>query len=485
MRPTLRALANVTGAACVSAVAASASAEMAPTPQPRLLMVQVLFRHGARTPVYTNVPGLAEVAWPPCSHGNAEPFSLAVAPGVDGAPPSAVRLHHLADSSRPAPAPPADIMSQWRTRLGGGCRGGQLTDLGASQALALGARLRARYADRLPGLGARWDCATMSARSTCVPRCVASAQFVLAGLFPPPARAERGRPADARAAAEPVPLAIGDFDTETLFPNGRLSERLRALLAQGRAAWERSPPGAALALRAELDALVPADAFAAYGFAAHNYVRARDVLVALRAHGLPLPYGLDAGALVERVDALATEQIVTMMRAGGAAAGGASEAEVHRHSLGIVMAELLAQMAARARGESAHCLRLYSAHDTTVLPLLMVLGAFEPKHRSWPDFASSVALELYDLRPAEAGPRTEARVGVRVVYASGGREEDITARVPGCPRAGPCPLEAFREAVRHNLPGADGDVGADPHGGARDPVLVGSGMSGRCDPSTR
>jgi hypothetical protein len=200
--------------------------------------------------------------------------------------------------------------------------------------------------------------------------------------------------------------------------------------------------------------------------------------VALRAHGLPLPHGLDADALVERVDALATEQIVTMMRAGDAAAGGAREAEVHRHSLGVVMAELLAQMGARARGESAHCLRLYSAHDTTVLPLLMILGVFEPPRRRWPDFASSLALELYDLRPAEAaGARTEARVGVRVVYNSGGRDEDLTARVPGCPPDGPCPLATFRAAVRRNLPGADGDVGADAHGGARDPVLVGSGMS--------
>jgi hypothetical protein len=34
----------------------------------------------------------------------------------------------------------------------------------------------------------------------------------------------------------------------SLSPNGRRSERLRALLAQGRAAWERSQPAAALAL---------------------------------------------------------------------------------------------------------------------------------------------------------------------------------------------------------------------------------------------
>lgn len=206
----------------------------------------------------------------------------------------------------------------------------------------------------------------------------------------------------------------------------------------------------------------------------------RDVLVALDVHALPLPHGLGDGGVLERVDALATEQIVRMMRGGGGPGGTGADLshEAHRHSLGVFVSQLLAQMDERVRGENTTALRLYSAHDTTLLPLLMILGAFEPPHNRWPGFCSCLALELHDLVPGAARPvgekrRGEEEFGVRVMY----NFEDITARVPGCPRFGPCPLPAFREAVRLSLLGADGHTVHDPHGGSRDPMLVGGGMS--------
>lgn len=168
-----------------------------------------------------------------------------------------------------------------------------------------------------------------------------------------------------------------------------------------------------------------------------------------------------------------------MMRGGGGegSSGPDQQREAHRHSLGVFAAQVLGEMGEAAAGGSAVRLRLYSAHDTTLLPLLMILGAFDPPHDRWPPFSSCLALELHDLAPAPragaAAPRREAEFGVRVMY----NFEDITARVPGCPALGPCPLPAFREALRHCLPGADGDTAADPHGGPRDPVLVGGGMS--------
>lgn len=207
--------------------------------------------------------------------------------------------------------------------------------------------------------------------------------------------------------------------------------------------------------------------------------RLRDVLVALSTHGLPLPHGLEADGLPDRIGALATEQIIRMMRGGGGEGGTGPDHshEAHRHSLGIFMAQVLAEMAASVRGQSDVSLRLFSAHDTTLLPLLMILGAFEPPHDLWPGFSSCIALELHDLAPAARRgsvlPRQESEFGVRVLF----NFEDITQRVPGCPESGPCPLPAFRKAVSHSLPGADGDTGADPHGGSHDPVLVGGGMS--------
>jgi hypothetical protein len=167
-----------------------------------------------------------------------------------------------------------------------------------------------------------------------------------------------------------------------------------------------------------------------------------------------------------------------MMRGGGGkegAAGPGREHEAHRHSLGIFMGQLLDQMDGCASGEKAASLQLFSAHDTTLLPLLMILGVFDPPHQLWPDYSSSLTFELHALAPAGSndGPRPSEQFGVRVRY----QLEDITSRIPGCPKDGPCPLTAFRQAICHSLPGADGDTAVDPHGGPDEPVLV-QGTSG-------
>lgn len=266
-----------TGAGTGAAYAASQA--RSEEPAIRLVAVHAIFRHGARTPVYTQIPGLSDVQWPPCSVGGAEAFALelpASEPGlrIGGASvaPCAVRLHHLSDESLPAPSAPAEILSQWSSALGGGCRGGQLTDLGCAQAHELGTRLREAYAGRL--VGDAWDPSAMTARSTCVPRCVASAQFALRGLFP--------------EQRQPVPVAVGEFGEETLFPNGRLSERLAHILAAGRESWQRAPSAEAVRTREQLAATMPSDVFDAYGMDKFNYVRCAHGAPALRARAARL-----------------------------------------------------------------------------------------------------------------------------------------------------------------------------------------------------
>lgn len=230
----------------------------------RLVAVHAIFRHGARTPVYTSSPEVSAVEWPGCSACCERAFSLELPKAepvllIGGASvrPCPVHMHHLLDKSLPPPRAPAEILDQWNAPLKGGCRAGQLTDLGCEQAYVLGKRLREEYAERL--IGDKWDASVMTARSTCVPRCVASAQLVLAGLFP--------------AQTEPVPLAIGDFSEETLFPNGRLSERLTHILAAGRESWQSRPSDEAMRVREILRAKMPEASFAAFGMEKCNFVR--------------------------------------------------------------------------------------------------------------------------------------------------------------------------------------------------------------------
>lgn len=416
-------------------------------------MVHCIFRHGARTPVYKHSALGGQMEWPLCSIGRGDRFALAldaepIRIGAADVRPCPVRLGHFSQPNlQPAPDAPAEIVAQWACVLNGGCRAGQLTDLGCEQAFGLGERLRETYGSSILGIGEVWDVRTMSVRSTAVPRCVASAQFALRGLFP--------------AQSTPVPLGMCDFHEDVLFPNHRSSKRLAEILTEAKSSWKTNPSAAAVHLADELCSRLPADASSALGLDQLDFVRCRDVLVSRSTHGLPLPHGLDSlDRIVEQVDAIATEQMLRML-CGGDGGSADLEAEVHRHSLGVFMAQVLEEMEARARGDSEQGLKLYAAHDTTLMPLLMLLGAFNPPHAIWPGFCACLAFELHELEPAPS--RSGDEVGVRILF----NFEDITARVQGCPPTGPCPLSILRRAVQHCLPitatesATDGPLSAD------------------------
>jgi hypothetical protein len=67
---------------------------------------------------------------------------------------------------------------------------------------------------------------------------------------------------------------------------------------------------------------------------------------------------------------------------------------------------------------------LFSGHDTTVAPLLGLLGVFDGY---WPPYASNVVFELLDDETAAE------RWSVRLLY----NDRELT--IPGCPPKQPCP----------------------------------------------
>ena len=196
---------------------AATTAECAPSkPQqqaPRLLKLVVVFRHGARTPVFTNIPGLGDVAWPVCSREKA------------AALPSCVVTDH-ASPGRTGPRPPlaSGVAKQVNFTLPGDCYAGQLSDLGIDQTAALGRMLRQEYGAFLPHDPAAGGHLTV--RSTNVPRCVASAQGVLSGLYPLH---------DSKAA--PFQITTLHGDDEYLAPNTKKCRRLAELWGAARIAW--------------------------------------------------------------------------------------------------------------------------------------------------------------------------------------------------------------------------------------------------------
>ena len=357
----------------------------------KLVSAHVVFRHGARTPVFV-CPGLEGVEWPVCRGVNGPPAvagdGLPALPGVTFA-----QLHTTditGNGKRPHSTADARQAGTWE--LKGGCRAGQLTDLGATQAAALGRELRRRYGVLLDPAGS-----TVDARSTNVARCVATLSAVLGAMLP-----------EARGA---IDVRIQSSKLEDLTPNVGACPRMAELMSANRSRWVGGGAGeGAAAFAGELEAALDNDAQAeALGLRELNFVRLRDWVVALEAHGLPVPFRLSE-LQVDTLDVLGARQVAAYM-------GWRTEGELPAVKAGIGH---LLQSIAGDFSAAERRLRLTSAHDTTVLPLLIALGIYDGL---WPPFCANVAIELWEdqsrsevsLREAMTRKARE-RFLVRVVY---------------------------------------------------------------------
>jgi acid phosphatase len=131
--------------------------DYSPLPGCDLLMVQVVTRHGARTPLHVSrrLPHM----W----HCNLTEFHL-----FSGSGAGAVRVH----------------VSFGDSVFLGDCHFGQLTGRGADALRRLGAHFRAIYVDRLKFLPTHFRASAVRFRSTFTHRTLHSAMALIKGLFP-------------------------------------------------------------------------------------------------------------------------------------------------------------------------------------------------------------------------------------------------------------------------------------------------------------
>jgi len=121
------------------------------------------------------------------------------------------------------------------------------------------------------------------------------------------------------------------------------------------------------------------------------------------------------------------QEVVAALQAGGISASASSAAATD------------VQRATRAK------VTLFSGHDTVIAPVLEGLGLYEGVHCRWPQYASRIAFELWRKElGADKGRAGDGQLFVRVVYNG----HDLTAAVPACKGANPCPLEALHEQVQ-------------------------------------
>uniref|UniRef100_G1NT12 Lysophosphatidic acid phosphatase type 6 n=1 Tax=Myotis lucifugus TaxID=59463 RepID=G1NT12_MYOLU len=350
-----------------------------------LKMVQVVFRHGARSPLKP-LPVEEQAEW--------NPQLLEVPPHT--------RFDYTVTDLAGGPKPPSPFDSQYRgTVLKGGMFAGQLTSVGMRQMFALGERLRKNYVEDIPFLSPTFNPREIFVRSTNMHRNLESTRCLLAGLF--------------QCQKEgPVVIHTDEARSEVLYPNYQSCWSLRER-TRGRRQAASLQPGISEDLEKVKEGMGIADGDGV------DFFMLFDNMAAEQVHGLLSCPALRRSARIIEQRAVDT---ALYMQSG----------DSHRESLQMAVGpflhllerNLLTAVDPTTPPGSHRKLYLYAAHDVTLLPLLLALGIFDHK---WPPFAADVTMELYRHR--------ESQEWFVQLYYHG--EEQVPR---GCPDQ-LCPLDKF------------------------------------------
>ncbi len=183
-----------------------------------LQQVQILLRHGERTPVgarFKNT-GLASF-WPYCAVAKAMRSAVIATDGTI----NTLQWTRRMESSGQGDAP--TLNAGPNGQIDAICQPGELTDRGRETTLALGERIRKLYVEQLKFLPGQLDTSShksVTLRSTPIPRALESVQQAYLGLYPFASR-EPGLP--------PPTVVTRSMQDETLFPNEGACKRLAEL----------------------------------------------------------------------------------------------------------------------------------------------------------------------------------------------------------------------------------------------------------------
>ncbi|XP_006982662.1 lysophosphatidic acid phosphatase type 6 [Peromyscus maniculatus bairdii] len=348
-----------------------------------LKMVQVVFRHGARSPLKP-LPLEEQVEW--------SPKLLEIPPQT--------RFDYRVTNLAGGPKPHSPYDSEYhKTTLKGGMFAGQLTKVGMQQMFALGERLRKNYVEDIPFLSPVFNPQEVFVRSTNMFRNLESTRCLLAGLF----QHQKG----------PVIIQTDEASSEVLYPNYQncwsLREKTRgrkkaAILQPGISEdLEKVKAGVGINSSDEVDFFVLLDNVAA------EQVHSLLSCPALKRF---------AQMIEQRAVETALYTLQQEDREGIQMAVGPF--------LHLLEGNLLKAADPTTPSSKTRKLYLYATHDVTLMPILMALGIFDHK---WPPFAADLTMELYQHQESKEW----------FVQLSYHGEEQVPR---GCPDK-LCPLDKF------------------------------------------
>ncbi|KAF2028932.1 phosphoglycerate mutase-like protein [Setomelanomma holmii] len=365
-----------------------------------LQLVQILLRHGERSPVSPRFQDIGlRPYWPYCNHARQLTSVVKSTKDWDSLK-FRRRLETFGTDDGPA------IASGPEGEFDAICQPGELTDKGRETTLALGQRLRRLYVDQLqfmPRLIADGDMIYL--RATPIPRALESLQQAFWGLYPPSARTTDFPP--------PTIITRTPAD-ETLFPNDASCRRF-ALLSRAfaqRAADRWNDTEDMHYLSKILSKYMPGQSKVAID-SRPRLSGIMDTLNATDAHGpaTKLPkdfYDPKARAIIDKI---AVEEWFQ---------GYNESTEYRMLGIGGLMGDVVSRMIGsverngndglvevggydgelgRGRGgETDIKFAMSGCHDTTLAACLVSLGAFEGEN--WPPFTSHIAFEMFTKRRA-------------------------------------------------------------------------------------
>ncbi|TPX61223.1 hypothetical protein PhCBS80983_g01304 [Powellomyces hirtus] len=272
-------------------------------------------------------------------------------------------------------------LSSYSSNGDGECKMGQLTDKGKETLTTAGANLRKLYFEKLKLLDDKENNRTghkdIYLRSTDYARTIESLQYLLHGLHP---AGDADKPSNGGdpAATAGLTIHVKSADEETLYPHHNCSTlNLLNNAFRKQLGAENSKRTTYLIEKFKHLGTDPSKPHLIQLHALY------DIFACMDGAGVPLPKGI-AHEDLDALEKITTEQWLGIYDDEKAASLGAGMA------LRDVKIKL---MEAVNNTQTAVKMSIFSAHDTTVGPILSALRAWD---RTYPDFGSMINLELFE-----------------------------------------------------------------------------------------